>query len=141
MNGLNAMLERRVRGVRIVDLAGAACLVLIVFLVYASKIGAGAEASRISETTRRIATEEQQVQELRIERAFLTQPDRLRRLSSEYLRMKPIPADHETTPEALLQRRSPPPPAVGAPDPASATPFPASSVPGGPILATSGGRR
>lgn len=122
MTSLGSLLKRKVRGVRVVDLLGAACLVLIVFVVYASKIRAGAEAARIADTTRQIAAEEQQVQLLRVERAYLTQPERLRRLSSQYLNMGPIPASHETTPDALLQQQRQVSPAPAAPAPAAPAP-------------------
>ncbi len=105
MIGLHTVLMRKVRGVRVVDLAGGAFLVLMVLSVYASKAGAGAEGAKIADTTRQIAAEEQQVRLLRAEHAYLTRPDNLRRLSTQYLNMGPIAASHEVTPEALLQAR------------------------------------
>jgi hypothetical protein len=120
MNGIHAVMMRKVRGVRVVDIACATFLVLIVLSVYASKAGAGAEGARIADTTRQIATEEQQVRVLRAEAAYLTQPERLRRLSAQYLSMGPVPFSHDVTPETLLQLRQLPPPPSPPPAPSSA---------------------
>jgi len=105
MSQIRMVMMRKVRGVRVLDIAGATFLVLMVLSVYASKAGAGAEGARIADTTRQIAAEAQQVRMLRAERAFLTRPDNLRRLSTQYLNMGPIAPSHEVTPEALLQVR------------------------------------
>ncbi len=120
MTTLHTLLMRKVRGVRVVDLAGAACLVLIVLAVYASKAGAGAEGAQIADTTRQIAAEEQQVRLLRAEDAYLTQPRRLRQLSAQYLSMGPVASSRDVTPEALLQVRQVAP--APTPPPASALP-------------------
>ena len=101
MNSLSALFVRRFRGIRVVDLAGAACLAMIVLVVYWSKAAAGAESARISDTTRQIAAEEQKVRLLRAQQAYLAQPDRLRRLSVQYLGLGPVKPMHEATPETL----------------------------------------
>lgn len=105
MTGIHSMLMSKVRGVRVLDLAGAACLVLIVLVVYASKAGAGAEGAKIADTNRQITTEEQQVRVLRAQQAALTRPERLRSLAAQYLNMAPTPPSREVTPEGLLQIR------------------------------------
>ena len=132
MTRFHAVMMRKVRGVRVVDIACATFLVLIVLSVYASKAGAGAEGAQIADTTRQIAAEEQQVRMLRAETAYLTQPERLRRLSAQYLSMGPIPSSHEVTPETLLQVRQVAPAAApvpaSAPAPASPTQAPAVGV-------------
>ncbi|MFX8895505.1 hypothetical protein ABTM96_20435, partial [Acinetobacter baumannii] len=76
--------------------------ILMVLVVYWSKTAAGAEASKIAETNRAIAAEEQKVRVLRAEHAWLAQPDRLRRLSEQYLGMAPIPPTREAQPQALI---------------------------------------
>ena len=111
MKSLAALWVRRVRGVRVVDLAGAACLTLIVLVVYWSKAAAGAESARIAETNKAIAAEEQKVRLLRAEHAYLAQPDRLRRLSAQYLGMGPVPVTREAPPEGLIPVVAPPAPA------------------------------
>jgi hypothetical protein len=98
---LTALALRRVRGFRVLDIAAAVCLTLIVLVVYMSKAGAGAEGAKIADTTRQIAAEEQKVRLLRAEHAYLTQPERLRRLSETYLQMGPVKPTHEATPETL----------------------------------------
>jgi len=130
MTRFHAVMMRKVRGVRVVDIAGGTFLVLIVLSVYASKAGAGAEGAQIADTTRQIAAEEQQVRLLRAETAYLTRPDHLRQLSAQYLNMGPVAASHETTPEALLRARQiPPAPAPAQPPaPAPATEAPAVMV-------------
>jgi hypothetical protein len=125
MNTLTALMLRKVRGFRVVDLVGAACLTLIVLVVYWSKASAGAEAARITDTTRQIAQEEQQVQLLKAERAYLARPQRLRQLSAEFLGMGPVKADHEATPERLVELRQPKVTPVAGPAPA---PVPAEAV-------------
>jgi hypothetical protein len=120
MNTLTALMLRKVRGFRVVDLAAAACLALIVLVVYGSKAGAGAEASRISDTTRQIAQEQQQVELLRAERAYLARPQRLRQLSEQYLGMGPVKAGHEATPEKLAELDHATPAPVASPTPAPA---------------------
>lgn len=116
---LSSLLLRKVRGVRVVDLAGAACLVAIVLLVYGSKARAGAEAARIADTDRQIAAEEEQLRLLRAEEAYLTRPDRLRGLSNQYLNLGPAAAKQYTTPEALAQLHPPTAPPSTAPSPAA----------------------
>lgn len=103
MNRFTAIMMTKVRGIRIIDLTAAAALALIVLGVYWFKTGAGAEGAKIADTSRQIAVEEQRVRVLRAEYALLTRPERLRRLSAEYLHMEPVPATHEATPETLLQ--------------------------------------
>jgi len=97
----------RFRGFRVLDIAAALFLTLIVLTVYMSKAGAGAEGAKIADTTRQIAAEEQKVRVLRAERAYLTQPERLRRLSEDYLQMGPVKPTREATPETLMQVRQP----------------------------------
>lgn len=120
MNSLAALWVRRVRGVRVVDLAAAACLILMVLVVYWSKTAAGAEAAKIAETNKAIAAEEQKVRVLRAQHAWLAQPERLRRLSEQYLGMAPIPPVRETQPEALIPAvaAQPATPPVVQPEPA-----------------------
>lgn len=121
MSRFNQFMMRRVRGVRIMDLMGAACLMVVVLAVYGSKAKAGAEAAKIADANRQIASEEQRVALLRTERAYLTQPERLRRLSTQYLDMAPVKPAHEVVPEALpyaAQAR----PVVTVPQPSAVAP-------------------
>lgn len=101
MNRFTTLLMSKVRGIRVLDIAAAACLMLIVLVVYMSKAGAGAEAARIADTDRQIAAEEEQVRLLRAQHAYLTRPERLRTLSEQYLAMSPVKPTHEMTPETI----------------------------------------
>ena len=117
MTRLRQMMMRRVRGVRVVDLAAAGLLTLIVLVVYAAKTSGGAEAAKIADTNRQIAQEAQQVRLLRAQKAYLARPERLRALSERYLAMGPISPKREVTPEMLLQVRqiTPQTPPLAAP--------------------------
>lgn len=121
MNPVSALFGRRVRGIRVIDMAGTACLAVIVLIVYASKAGGGVEAAKIADTLRLIAAEEQQIRLLKAEDAYLTQPRRLRDLSRAYLQMGPVAADHDTTLADLQRRRDEPPARVLAGSVAPAT--------------------
>jgi hypothetical protein len=92
----------KIRGVRVVDIAGGVCLVLVVLVVYWSKAIASAESSRILENARQIAAEEQELRVLKAERAYLAQPARLRRLSDRYLHLAPVDPAREQTGAAPL---------------------------------------
>jgi cell division protein FtsL len=101
------LFERRVRGVRVVEAGGFACLVVLVLGVYFSKAGAGAEGAQIADTTRQIAAEQQRVRLLRAELSRLEAPERLERLSTQYLGMAPASAKQEAAPDALANLAHP----------------------------------
>ncbi len=101
MNRFTTLMMSKVRGIRVLDIAAAGCLMLIVLVVYWSKAGAGAEAAKIADTNRQIATEEDQLRLLRAQHAYLTRPERLRTLSEQYLAMSPVKPTHEMTPETI----------------------------------------
>jgi hypothetical protein len=92
---LKALFDRRVRGFRVVELSGLLCLVALVFGVYCSKAGAGAEGAQIADTTRQIAAEERRLRALRAELARLETPGRLERLSVQYLGLQPVSGARE----------------------------------------------
>ncbi len=102
-----SLFERRVRGVRVVEAAGFASLVVLVLGVYFAKAGAGAEGAQIADTTRQIATEEQRVRLLRAELSRLEAPERLERLSTQYLGMAPATPKQEAVPDALANLAHP----------------------------------
>lgn len=126
MTAFAELMLRRVRGVRVMDLVGAGCLILVVLAVYGSKARAGAEAAKIADTTRQIAAEEQRVRVLQAERAFLTQPERLKRLSTQYLGMAPVKPNREMGEDGLVMAPAPVAQAVPAPV-SQAAPAPASA--------------
>ena len=95
------LFARRVRGFRVIELGGFAFLIALVLGVYLFKGMAGAEGAQITDTTRQIAAEQIRVRALRAELAHLESPERLERLSTQYLGMQPVSAKHETAPETL----------------------------------------
>jgi len=101
------LFERRVRGVRVVEATGFACMVALVLGVYFAKAGAGVEGAQIADTTRQIAAEEQRVRLLRAELSRLESPERLERLSTQYLGMAPAAPKQEAAPDALANLAHP----------------------------------
>jgi cell division protein FtsL len=93
--------DRRVRGFRIVELGGAAVLLVLVLAVYLAKTGAGGKRADIDKVQQQITAEQAQIRLLRAEVASLEQPERLEALSSQYLGLQPVPAKHEVPAESL----------------------------------------
>jgi len=102
MNPL-AFFTRRVRGFRIVDLMALTVLLTLAFGVYAFKIFAGRQSSDAAAVQVQIVQEQRRIRLLDAELAHLEDPDRIERLSSQYLGFKPVDVHRETTAEALPQ--------------------------------------
>ena len=92
---------RRWRGFRIIELTGLAVLLVLMLVLYLTKTFAGTERSQIAQVEREIATERARVRLLRAEVAHLEQPERLERLSREYLGMEPIGANREISADSI----------------------------------------
>ena len=103
----STLFQSRIRGVRVIEVGGGACLVVLVLAVYFFKAGAGAEGAQIADTTRQIAAEQQRVRLLRAELAHLESPERLEQLSTQYLGMAPVSPKKEAAPEALVNLAAP----------------------------------
>jgi hypothetical protein len=116
MNAVANLFDRRIRGVRIIELIGFLSVTALILSVYLFKGMAGAEGSQIADTTRQIAEEQHRVRALRAELAHLESPDRLERLSVQYLGMQPVSAKQEVQPAVLADdvRRLPTGAAPGA---------------------------
>jgi len=126
-----SLLDRRVRGFRLVDLVAFALLVMLVLGVYLAKTMAGRERAEIATAERSIGEEKARIRLLQAEVAHLEEPARLERLSQSYLGLGPVPIKHDLTPEGLydaarasqLASAPPAPPqapramSVGAPQP------------------------
>jgi len=106
---LSALFQSRIRGVRVIEVAGGAFLVVLVLAVYFFKAGAGAEGAQIADTTRQIAAEQQRVRLLRAELARLESPERLEQLSTQYLGMAPVSPKKEAAPDTLINLVAPQP--------------------------------
>ena len=92
---IRAFLDRRYRGVRLVNLWGAGFLLVMVVGLYLMKTFAGGERADIDRTEVQIADEQHRIRTLQAEVAYLEQPDRIGRLSEQYLGMQPTPGKHE----------------------------------------------
>jgi len=101
---------RRVRGFRLLDLVGIGLLVTVIVGVYLAKTLAGRERAEIATIERQIKTEKARIRLLQAEVAHLEQPGRLERLSVTYLKMEPVTAHREATPDQIidLARAGPP---------------------------------
>lgn len=97
------LFDRRYRGFRVVNFAAAGVLLILALGVYLAKTEAGREASAIAKVERQIALEKTQIRMLQAEVAALERPDRISRLSSDYLGLVPPDAKHEASPEKLLE--------------------------------------
>jgi cell division protein FtsL len=95
------LLERRVRGFRLVDLCAAGVLAALILGVYLAKTMAGRERAEIATMDRQIDQEKTRIRLLQAEVAHLEEPARLERLSEAYLGMGPVPIKHDVTADGL----------------------------------------
>jgi len=113
---LFGFLDRRVRGVRVIDLAGAVLLCGLVLVVYMAKTGAGGTATDIDKVQQQIDEEHTQIRLLQAEVASEEQPVRLASLSGQLLNLQPISPRHEIPSEDLADiAQAPAPKPVAAP--------------------------
>ena len=132
------LLDRRVRGFRLVDLVGLSLLVCLILGVYLAKTIAGRERAEIARVERQIEAEKARIRLLQAEVSHLEQPARIARLSEAYLGLAPVSIKREATLEALpdlAARPAVPTPAPHAPAPAplmEAAPPPVSPTPDPP---------
>jgi cell division protein FtsL len=118
------LLDRRVRGFRLVDLVALGLLTVLILGVYLAKTMAGRERAQIASVERQISAEKARIRLLTAEVSHLEQPSRIERLSTAYLGMAPVPEKREATAETLIdvaRNRAGPAPAT-APAPAAAAP-------------------
>ncbi len=86
---LGALFARRVRGVRLVNLWGAGLLLVLVVGLYLIKTFAGGERADIARTELQIEGEQRRIRLLHAEVAYLEQPERIQKLSEQYLGLQP----------------------------------------------------
>lgn len=96
-----SLLDRRVRGFRLVDLIAAALLVALVLGVYLAKTMAGRERAEIASMDRQIDEEHARIRLLQAEVAHLEEPARLEHLSAAYLGMAPVSIKRDVGPDGL----------------------------------------
>jgi hypothetical protein len=95
------LLDRRVRGFRLVDLVLASLLVALVLGTYLAKTMAGRERAEIARTERQIGEERARIRLLQAEVAHLEDPARLERLSVSYLGLGPVSIKRDLEPRDL----------------------------------------
>jgi hypothetical protein len=96
-----SLLDRRVRGFRLVDLIAAALLVALILGVYLAKTIAGRERAEIARMDRQIGEEKARIRLLQAEVAHLEEPARLERLSAVYLGMAPVSIKRDVSADGL----------------------------------------
>jgi cell division protein FtsL len=96
-----SLINRRIRGFRLIDIVAMGLLASIILGVYLAKTVAGRERAEIAKVSRQIDMEKERIRLLHAEVAFLEQPSRIERLSSAYLGMVPIGAKREATADDL----------------------------------------
>ena len=96
-----SLLDRRVRGFRLVDLVLVSVLVALVLGTYLAKTMAGRERAEIARTERQIREEQARIRLLQAEVAHLEDPARLERLSVAYLGLAPVSIKRDVGPRDL----------------------------------------
>jgi len=124
---LFVLLNRRILGFRIVELAATLILTAMILTVYMAKTGAGDKRDDIDRITQQIQDEQTRIHLLKAEVANEEQPERLTHLASQYLNMAPIAPNHEIDAEALADIAQPAKPSAPA-QPAAPTTANAQSV-------------
>ncbi len=92
---MTSILQKRVRGFRVLEVFALCVLLALIVTVYLFKTVAGRERAEIAKVERQIAAEHRQMKLLRAEVAHLEQPERLERLSTQYLGLGAVAADRE----------------------------------------------
>lgn len=116
--------DKRLRGVRLVELAALACLGALILWVYVAKAAGADERAAIQRIERDIAHEQARIRLLSAEAARLERPERLERLSATYLEMAPADPAREAEVDRLdaLAGEAPVAPAPVAPAPVAPAP-------------------
>jgi cell division protein FtsL len=109
------LIERRVRGFRLIDLIAVGVLATLVLGVYLAKTMAGAERTQIAKVERQISAEKARIRLLQAEVSHLEQPARIERLAQNYLGLGPVSIRRETTADALAAVATKPVAAPAAP--------------------------
>ena len=96
-----SLLNRKIRGFRLVDVVALGVLAAVILSVYLAKTMAGRERAEIATVEKQIDAEKARIRLLQAEVAHLEQPARIEALSTAHLGMAPIQAKHETTIDKL----------------------------------------
>ena len=98
-----SLLDRRVRGFRLVDVVALGLLTVLILGVYLAKTVAGRERAEIARTERQIEAEKARIRLLTAEVSHLEQPARVERLATAYLGLAPVSVKRETTVDGLTE--------------------------------------
>ena len=97
------VLNRRVRGFRVIDLAALVLFLALAFTVYAFKTAAGSQRTDIAEIETQIVDETRDVRLLRAKVANLESAPRVEELSTQYANQAPVTANQEIEPGDLAR--------------------------------------
>jgi hypothetical protein len=97
------VLNRRVRGFRIIDLAALVLFLALAFTVYAFKTAAGSQRTDIAEIETQIVDETRDVRLLRAKVANLESAPRVEQLATQYANQAPVTASQEIEPGDLAR--------------------------------------
>ncbi len=123
MNVISALFDKRVRGIRLIELIGLSLALAMIFWVCLSKAREGEDIRRMSQLDQQIADEKTAVGGLQVEVARLERPERLEALATAYLGMKPVSPTHEAGLDNLAEiSRTTSRPVAGQPPAAPAAP-------------------
>lgn len=93
----------RVRGFRVIDLAALAVLATVALGSYALKTLAGAQGADTADVEAQITQQQARIRLLKAEISHLEDPERMERLSSQYLNLHPVDPTHEAQAEDLAK--------------------------------------
>jgi len=100
---VSEIFNRRFRGFRVIDLVALTVLLVLALASYAFKTFAEGMGADTASVEQQIGQEDRRIRLLKAEIAHLDDPDRIERLSGQYLNMRAADPKQETTPEALPQ--------------------------------------
>jgi len=125
MSGMARLFNRRIRGVRVVELIGVVLAVGMMMWVGFSKVREGESVRRLNNLNTQIALEEAAIKELQVRVAHLERPARIEALATQ-LGMLPVKPEREAHLENLPEISK----SLSAPDKAArAASRPAASAP------------
>lgn len=133
---VSRLFNRRVRGIRLVELVGVVLAVGMMMWVGFSKVREGESVRRLNTLNAQIAVEEATIRELQVRVAHLERPARIEALATQHLGMMPVKPDREARLENLPEISK----ALSAPDKtirpaAQATAQGAPQAPSDPVVA------
>jgi cell division protein FtsL len=115
----SGVFSSRLRGFRVLDLVALAVLLVLALGSYAFKTFAGAETADTAGVQVQIVQEQKRIRLLQAEIAHLEDPQRIERLSTQYLGLQAVAPKQEIAAQDLARvaaLRTAPPPPLGSPD-------------------------